>query len=241
MRVRELGTWAEIPSPYTTDIMCRAGLDFTIIDMEHGIIDFETAQNMIFAAHSRNKKSYIRVPAIEESWILRSLDTGCDGIIFPQVACEDDVERIIKYSMFPPKGERGFNPYITAGGYSPVNNTFFVDENERLSLGIIIEGLSAFENIDGILKYPEIDIVYIGQYDLSMALGVPGKVSDSKVLEYMKRAVTKIRESGKRPGCMVHTIEEAKDVINQGFEFIVYKVDTGILFQTIHQFVEGVK
>lgn len=236
-----LGTWAEIPSPYVSHVMLTAGFDFSIIDMEHGITDFETTQNMIFAAHSLNKKAYVRVPAIEESWTLRVLDMGCDGIIFPQVSTEQNIKDIIKISRFSPIGERGFNPYITAGGYGKVSDSYYSTENERIQLGVILEGKEVFDNIDNILKYEEIGIVYIGQYDLSMALGIPGKVNDPLVVDLMETAVKKIRKSGKYAGCMVHSADEAKQVMGQGFNYIVYQVDTGILCNAIRNFVEGVK
>lgn len=236
----KLGTWAEIPTPYATHIMAKAGFDFSIIDMEHGVIDFELAQNMIFAAHSEKKQAYIRVPAIEESWILRAADTGCDGIIFPQVSSKKDIEKIIEYSYFSPIGKRGFNPYISAGGYTGKNNDFFKIANEHLSLGIILEGREAFENIDEILANEQIDIVYIGQYDLSVALDVPGDITNPKVLDMMKVSVEKINRANKIAGCMVQNIEEAKKIINQNFSFIVYKVDSGILYESVNEFVKGV-
>lgn len=235
-----IGTWAEIPSPYVTHIMMKAGLDFSIIDMEHGIVDFETTQNMIFASHALNKKAFVRVPAIDEAWILRVLDMGCDGMIFPQVSSVEQVKSIVKYSCFAPSGERGFNPYITAGGYTAVPTSYYSDENERIKLGIILEGKEVFDKLNEILRFREIDILYIGQYDLSMALGIPGQVTHPIVLQYMSEAVKKINQAGKHAGCMVHSIDEANNVIDQGFNFIVYKVDTGILFSSIEQFVKGV-
>lgn len=235
-----LGTWAEIPSPYVSHIMMTAGFDFSIIDMEHGIVDFETVQNMIFAIHSLNKIAYVRVPSIEESWTLRVLDMGCDGIIFPQVSTENDIRKIVQLSRFSPVGERGFNPYIAAGGYNKVNDDYYTNENKRIKLGVILEGKTVFENIDDILKYEDISIIYIGQYDLSMALGIPGKVNDPLVLDLMQTAVKKIRESGKNAGCMVHSANEARQVMEQGFNFIVYQVDTGILCNAIRNFVEEV-
>ena len=241
MKKVELGTWAEIPSPYATNIMAKAGFDFSIIDMEHGVIDFELAQNMIFAAHSENKQAYVRVPAIDEAWVLRALDMGCDGMIFPQVSSTGDLEKIIEYSYFAPVGKRGFNPYITAGGYTGVGKEFFKNENHRINIGIILEGKEAFDGLDKILTYNEIDIIYIGQYDLSMALGIPGDVANPKVLELMDLAVKKVNAAGKRAGCMVHSIEEARRIISQGFSFVVYKVDSGLLYQCVHNFVKGVK
>lgn len=241
MQKVQLGTWAEIPSPYATNIMAKAGFDFSIIDMEHGVIDFELAQNMIFAAHSESKQAYIRVPAIEEVWILRALDMGCDGIIFPQVSNVAHVEKIIEYSYFAPIGNRGFNPYVTAGGYSSVKKEFFEKENCRIKIGIILEGKEVFDDLDRILGYHEIDIIYIGQYDLSMALGIPGEVTNSKVLEFMEKAVKKINAAGKSAGCMVHSIQEARKIIEKGFLFVVYKVDSGLLFQCVQSFVKGVR
>lgn len=240
MKKIQIGTWAEIPAPYATNIMAKAGLDFSIIDMEHGIIDYELAQNMVFAAHSEAKKAFIRVPAIEETWALRALDTGCDGIVFPQVTSMDEIDRIVEYSYFAPVGRRGFNPYISAGGYSGVDSGYFDRENERIQICIILEGKEAFENLERIVQYEEIDIVYIGQYDLSMALGIPGEVTNQAVLDLMDKAVKVINKAGKSAGCMVHSIEEARKIIKQGFSFVVYKVDSGILFQCVNDFVKGV-
>ena len=240
MKNIQIGTWAEIPTPYATNIMAKAGLDFSIIDMEHGVIDFELAQNMVFAAHSEGKKAFIRVPAIEEAWILRALDTGCDGMVFPQVSSMNDIDKIIEYSYFAPIGKRGFNPYISAGGYTSVDGEYFERENKRIQICVILEGKEVFDNLDRIVQYEEIDIVYIGQYDLSMALGIPGDVTNQAVLELMDKAVKVINDAGKSAGCMVHSVDEAKKIINQGFSFIVYKVDSGILFQCMNDFVKGV-
>lgn len=236
-----IGTWAEIPSPYVSNIMMKAGFDFSIIDMEHGVSDFETIQNMIFATHAERKSAFVRVPCIDEAWILRTLDMGCDGMLFPQVSSVQQIEKIIEYSCFAPSGKRGFNPYIASGGYSKVSSSYYQDENERIKLGIILEGKEVFERIEEVLAYKEIDIFYIGQYDLSMALGIPGEVDHPLVLEYMEKAVKRISDVGKLAGCMVHSSEEARKAIKQGFKFIVYKVDTAILFSAISDFVKELK
>lgn len=236
-----LGTWVEIPTAYVVDIMSKAGLDFMIADMEHGIITFETVQNMVFAAHSRKKEIYVRVPAIEESWILRALDTGCDGIVFPQVTDADMVEKIVQYTYFAPLGNRGFNPYITACGYTGGDYTIFSKENSRIKTAVILEGKKAFEKIEEILKFPQIDVIYIGQYDLSVALGVAGDIESPIVLETMTNAVLKIRSAGKMAGCMVQSSLDAKRYLDLGFNFLVYKVDSGVLFYSVNEFVSEVK
>ncbi len=232
----QIGTWAEMPSAYVTNVMAKAGFDFSIIDMEHGIIDFNIAQNMVFAAHAEGKQAYIRVPAIEESWVTRTLDTGCDGIIFPQVKGLAEAKEAVRLCCFAPEGERGFNPFVPAGGYHKVSADFFEKENRRIQIGLILEGAEVFSQLDEILKLPQISLLYVGQYDLSIALGVPGQVADKKVLDLMDSTVKKAVAAGKSAGCMVHSVKEAKDVIEQGFSFIVYKVDCGILYDSIHAF-----
>jgi 4-hydroxy-2-oxoheptanedioate aldolase len=235
-----LGTWSEIPSSYSTHIMAHAGLDFQIIDMEHGIISYETAENMCFAAHSEKKDIYLRVPAIDESYILRALDMNIDGIIFPHVNSMDQINKIKSFCKFPPFGDRGFNPYITVGGYTGVPKDFFDKENSHVKIGIILEDKSAFDNIDSLLSANLVDIFYIGQYDLSVSLNIPGEVNNPILINMMKQIVTKIRAKGKKAGCMVHSVDEAKIYINFGFNFIVYKVDSGLLFSCINDFVVGV-
>ena len=84
-------------------------------------------------------------------------------------------------------------------------------------------------------------MLYVGQYDLSIALGIPGDVANQKVLDLMALTAKKASAAGKSAGCMVHSVKEAKDVIAQGFSFVVYKVDCGILYDCIHDFTEGVR
>lgn len=237
----EIGTWAEIPTPYVSDILLSAGLDFFIIDMEHGVFDFNVAQNMVFVGKGRGKKVFIRVPAVDEAWILRALDTGCDGLVYPQVSDVETVKKIIEYSFFSPVGKRGFNPYISAGNYSAVPADYFERENQRITTTIILEGKNAIEQLDEILAIPEVDVIYIGQYDLSVALGIPGQVNHPELLEIMEFARKKILSAGKKIGCMVHSADEAKKMISQGYEFIVYKVDSALLHDCVDNLMREVK
>ena len=100
------GTWCIIPSPEVSDIITNTGLDFIIIDMEHGIMDFKIAQLMTITAQLNNCTSLVRIPNINESNILKSYEIGSDGIIIPHVKNIEDVNNIIKYSKYPPKGKK---------------------------------------------------------------------------------------------------------------------------------------
>ena len=114
------GTWCLLPSPEVINVLAKAGLDFVLIDMEHGPMDYALAQKMIMAAESEGCEAIIRVAKNDESDVLRALDIGASGVIVPHIESVSDRERAISYMKYPPLGIRGFSPYTRAGGFSSV-------------------------------------------------------------------------------------------------------------------------
>jgi len=225
-----LGTWCDIPSTSVANILAEAGLNFIIIDMEHGPMDFNLAQEMAMAAQCAGCDALIRVPENNESSILRALDCGADGIIVPHVESTQDVEKIIEYSKFAPVGQRGFNPFIRAGAYHNSGSDFFEKQNEKVLIGIILEGQGGLDNLEQIVSYPEVDVVYLGAYDLSIALGIPGDVGNAKVIRAMDTAIEKINKKGKAAGVMIHNESDLKVYMNKGVQFLVYEIDSAVMY-----------
>ena len=225
-----VGTWQTIPSPIVTDIICSAGLDFVIVDAEHGPISFETAQEMAIACESREVSPIMRVGNINEDDILKALDIGMHGIQIPNIKNVDDVNKIIEYSKYPPIGSRGFSPFTRSGGYSLENATQITEKaNQNTLVGINIEGVEAINNIDRILEINELDIIFIGLFDLSKALGIPGEVDNPKVENYLKELTKKILKSGKYPGTIATSKEKIKSFKDIGLQYILYLVDCEII------------
>jgi 4-hydroxy-2-oxoheptanedioate aldolase len=225
-----IGTWCDFPSPEVVNVIAEAGMDFVIIDMEHGSMDFRVAQQMVISAQIKGCSALVRVSRNDESDILRALDIGADGLIVPHVESIQDREKIIKYSKFLPVGERGFNPYVRSGNYHAVNKDYFEIQNANNLVGIIVEGENGIFNLEQIISDEFVDIVYIGTYDLSVVLGVPGDVRNKKVTDALETAVKKIRNKGKVAGCMIHNVEDLYRFKEIGIQFITYKVDTGIVY-----------
>lgn len=223
------GTWCLIPSPEVINILAKAGLDFVLIDMEHGPMDFVVAQRMVLAAEAEGCEAIIRVPRNDEVDILRALDTGTSGVVVPHIESASDCARAISYMKYPPVGVRGFSPYSRAGGYTS-RSDHTVLENARIITGIIVEGKFGFENIASILDNHELDLVYIGTYDLSAALGVPGETRNKKVLEFLESSVTLVRQCGKAAGCLFHDLNELDYFREIGVQFLAYKVDSSVLY-----------
>ena len=225
-----MGTWCVIPSPEVTSIICKAGFDFVIVDMEHGSMDYTLAQRMVTSAQAEGKKAIIRVSRNDESDILRSLDIGSDGIIVPHIKSVEDVNKCISYSKYPPIGNRGYTPYTKSGGYSAADG-YREKENKESFVGIILEDEGGLKNIESIIDNDNIDMVYIGTYDISSSLGC--SPTNEKVLKELERCTRIVRDAGKSVGCLFHNEKELNYFRDIGINFLVYSVDSGILYNSI--------
>lgn len=225
-----IGTWSIIPSTVTTEIIASTGVDFIIIDAEHGPISFETAQDMSIVCESRGVSPVMRVGTIDEADILKALDVGVHCIQIPNIDKKEDVEKIVQLSKYPPIGKRGFSPFTRAGNYSMKNaKTLTEDANKNTMVAINIEGKEAIEDIDNILTIEHLDIIFVGLFDLSKALGIPGDVDNPKVINYLKELTKKINAAGKYTGTITTSKEKITEFLDIGLKYVVHLVDCEML------------
>ncbi|NQU17128.1 MAG: aldolase [Candidatus Saganbacteria bacterium] len=234
-----LGTWCILPSPSVINVIAAARLDFVIIDMEHGPIGFETAEDMVRAAQSEDCSAIVRVPKNDESDILRALDIGADGIVIPHIEKVEDRKRAIKSIKYFPIGERGFSPFTRAGSYDPADPAVHTKrENEKTMTVLIIEGVEGVKNLDSIIDDQNIDVVYFGLCDLSQAIGVPGKLDDPKLKEYVSACVKKVKDKNMAVGAFTDRPEMLKWFKEIGIQFITYSLDTTELCRSFKHFIK---
>lgn len=233
------GTWCLIPSADVINVIAKSGIDFVIIDQEHGAIDSELSQRMVISAQVEKCSAIVRVGENNENKILHALDIGADGVIIPHIDSVEEAQKVVKYAKYPPMGERGFSPYARSGGYSN-NKDNYNRANDDTLVGVIIEGKSGIDNLDYISKIDGIDLLYIGTYDISSLLGIPGDVTNKKVIELVKKCTETILENGKIPGCMFSSVEELKlyDEINLNFR--VYSVDSAALYDSYNNMLKTI-
>jgi len=229
-----LGTWCEIPSPEFINVLAKGGLDFVIIDMEHGSCDFEQAGKMVMAAQVEGCSPIIRVPTNNESTILRALELGAEGVIVPHVESAEERKRVIDAIKFPPIGIRSLNPYVRAGGYRSTPD-FTTQQNKNTLSAILVESLQGIENIEEIIDDDYLDVVYMGSYDISAALGLPGKTKHPKVVGVLEKMTKIITKSKKVAACLFHSKDDLHFFKKNGVKFLCYKVDTAIVFDEIQR------
>ena len=225
-----LGTWQVIASPTVSEIMVSAGFDFVIIDMEHGPITFETAENMIRAVETAGGTALLRVPDNNPSDILRALETGAHGIVVPQVETVEQAKDVVQASKYYPEGLRGFSPFTRSADYGKCDTSQLGEKKNKQSfVGILVEGIEGITNLPEIAKVEGIDLIYLGRYDLSQSLGVPGDVKHEKVISKMKECIEIIKQHGIAVGSIAGSEEDFKFYAEAGVNFVAYKADCALM------------
>jgi 2-keto-3-deoxy-L-rhamnonate aldolase RhmA len=167
-----LGMFVGIPSPSLVEMCGHAGVDFVIIDNEHGPAHIESTENMLRAARA---SGVIPVVRTLESDILRVLDIGASAIQVPQVSSAEQAKRIVAAAKYPPAGMRGAAFSTRAAGYGFfAGDRHIADSNAGTAVIVMTETRAAIEHIDEILSVPGIDAVFFGPNDLSFSFGHPG-------------------------------------------------------------------
>ena len=236
------GPFMKFTDPAAVEAMGFAGFNFVIIDEEHGPISLENAQNMVRAAESVNITPVIRVGNNEEALILRALDIGAQGIEIPQINSKSDAVKAVKSVKYSPQGERGVCRYVRAANYSSMDKfEYFKSANKETMIIAHIEGVEGINNLDEILSVPDIDVIFIGPYDLSQSLGVPGEVNHPLVKEKMKEVVLKCKENKVAVGTFADNVETAKSWVSLGVQYMSFSVDVGILYEASKKIVNDLR
>lgn len=228
-----LGIFSKTTDSSLIEAAGYAGLDFVIIDMEHGPASIETIQSHVRAAVISGLIPIVRVPDWSGSEISSVLDIGAMGIQVPNVTSVDQIRHVIETARFHPKGSRGVCRFVKAANYGEQNkNKYFQKANESLII-IQIEGTDALDSLDEIISIDGYDILFIGPYDLSQSLGVPGQIEHEKVLELMNSIIQKAHNEQKMIGIFVDTVEQLKNWKKLQLNYYAYSVDISLFVQSI--------
>lgn len=235
-----IGTWNTVGSSLVTEILARGGLDFIIIDFEHGLYQLDKAHEYVDKCESFKCSPIFRIPANNDWMALQVLDQGAHGIMVPHIQQVSDATYLSKAVKYYPKGERGFSPFTKAGGFTNIENKDYVGRANDLTLtSIIIESMSAIEQLDKILDVDGIDIVYFGAFDLSQDLGFPGDVMNPKLVEIIRSKIEKVKGAGKYAGAFVaQSKDDITRFLDMGMNFITWEVDTNIIYRSVLEMTE---
>lgn len=234
-----IGTWSVIPSASVANIMAAAGFDFVIIDMEHGPMSFETAEDMVRALEGESCTPLVRVPSNDSSAILRALEIGAHGVVVPQIETPEQAKNVILAAKYAPIGNRGMSVFTRSSGYYAVGQKGRTDnENKETMVVLLVEGVKGIANLEAIADAGNVDVIYIGTYDLSQSLGIPDQVDSPRIIKEVENCVKKIKSRGIASGVLAQTESDVKRWLDMGIQFIPYMVDCGIFHQACANIVK---
>lgn len=219
----------------------KGGIDFCILDMEHGPVSYEHLPNLIRACECTNTLPIVRVANNCEEYISKALDLGAAGVQIPQINDKSSAEKAIQYAKFYPEGNRGVCRYVRASGYSSLNKSQYFEEANKALIILQIEGTEGIHNLNEILSVPGIDIIFIGPYDLSQSLKLPGHVQHPKVIEQMNLIIKKAKNADIAVGTFVDNPTDALYWKSLGVKYIANSVDVGIFYAACKEIVTTIK
>lgn len=223
-----VGPFTIVSSSIMMEALGLAGMDFVILDTEHGPFDMMSVETMCCAADGAGVAPIVRVGEINDWMILRALDVGATGVQVPQITCKADAEAVVKAAKYTPIGERGLS-ILTRGGELGTRGSNYTDlANEETVVIVHIEGVEGVRNLDEVLTADHIDVIFLGPYDLSQSLGIPGQVEDPRVEGAIRDSIGKIKAAGKFAGSFAKDATIAKRLIDMGVQYMSVSVDAAI-------------
>jgi 4-hydroxy-2-oxoheptanedioate aldolase len=234
-----LGAWCMIPSALSAEALGRAGFDWVLVDMQHGCMDYETAVGMIRAIDLSPAAPLARVPWNDPGIIGRVLDAGALGVVVPMIQSVDDARRAADACLYPPAGRRSFGPVRVGMRDGP---GYFAGANDRVAVIPMIETADALASVDAIAAVPGVDALFVGPYDLSVALGLSPAENDGKKEfdEALSRVVAAARKAG-ITAAVLSSARTAQRRIEQGFQMISIVTDVAAMTASARADLEAVR
>ncbi|GAB6059445.1 HpcH/HpaI aldolase family protein [Desulfonatronum parangueonense] len=228
-----LGIFSKTTDSAMVEVAGLGGLDFIILDTEHGPASWETIHHHVKAARLTDMSSVVRVKGVDVGAIGAAFDTGADGVQVPNINTPEQAAEAVKAARFHPLGSRGVCRFVRAAGFgSTPKDRYFKEANDKLLI-LQVEGLEGVRNLDAILDIPNFDVLFIGTYDLSQSIGKPGEVESPEVVSLLNEIAEKSRKKGILTGAFCDSLQVAKRLKNEGFSYIAYSVDVSIYMDQI--------
>lgn len=228
------------------EALALTDMDYIIIDAEHGPFDVESVTTMLRSIELHDTTAFVRVKDVDKNSILKMLDIGAKGLIIPQVQSLEEVEKIVEYGKYYPIGRRGVAFYRSAGfGEAPHAKgdleTYFKVSNENTLIIPQCETLGCLEDLEEIVKVEGVDGIFVGPYDLTVALGIPGDFDNPKFEKAMEKILKTVHDAGKFVICFNSEVEHGNKRLRQGFDSVTIGIDTTFYIKAINDLVSKVE
>lgn len=235
-----LGSWMMVGHPAVAEILSKSGLDWVVVDLEHTTISEAEAGEALRVVDLCGTFPMVRLTSNNSDQIKRMMDAGARGIVVPNIKSPDEARAAVQATRYAPNGVRGVG-LGKAQGYGASFGEYVSWQKDGPVVIVQIEDIEAVESIDSILAVPGVDGYFVGPYDLSCSMGIPGEFERPEFQDTMRRILQIGLDSGRPAG--IHIVEPDLDQlrkrISEGYRIVAYSVDTRMLDSTIRQGVEA--
>jgi 2-dehydro-3-deoxyglucarate aldolase/4-hydroxy-2-oxoheptanedioate aldolase len=206
-----------------------AGLDFVIIDMEHSAFDTAEAADLIAWFKATDVAPFVRVPQGLYHFLARAMDAGALGVMVADVRSAEHAAEIVRAVKYAPAGNRGVGLACAHNDYvQPDPAEYFREANANTTVICQIESAVGLENVESIAATPGVDVLWVGQFDLSQSLGVPGQFHHPRFTDAIARVTATARLHGKAAGILPFNAQQAEDWVRAGFNVLSWSTDTSV-------------
>lgn len=204
------------------------GMDFIILDMEHGPASLETMHHHVRAAAMAGMASVIRASGLDAHAIGSALDTGADGVQVPNINTAEQARQAVEAARFHPLGQRGVCRFVRGARFGTQPKADYFAAANEATLVLQVEGSEGVRNLDRILEVEGFDVLFVGPYDLSQSVGLPGQVDAPEVIRLIEEIARKATEKGILLGAFSDQVARSRDLLDAGFRYLAHSVDVNV-------------
>jgi 2-dehydro-3-deoxyglucarate aldolase/4-hydroxy-2-oxoheptanedioate aldolase len=224
-----IGLFLNLGSIVSAEIVARAGYDWALVDLEHGMATESELLGQLVAVQSTSCAAIVRVVSAERMRVGRILDLGADGLMIPRLETVEQVRETVRWMRYPPAGIRGVATGTRGAGYATVAHPQVQGIDARV-LGVFqVESRAAVESVEELAAIDGVDVLFVGPADLSHDMGIPGAFTDPGFVAALDHVAAVARANGKAAGMLVREASEVAGYLARGFTFLGIGSDSGMI------------
>lgn len=230
-----IGTWLFSPNPIYVELAAKVGIDFILVDLEHGEVVLHDVPMLMRAARGGPMAMLVRPPSHDPKILSKLADFGVDGVVVPKVDTAEQALEIASACRYPPRGTRGLaTGSIRASGYG-TDATYRKDADDNMLVAVQIETSDAIANRDAIAAVHEVDMLFVGPNDLTADLGYLEQNAESGA--EIDKLIKALGGSGKLLGTIPYFGADLASLSKRNLSLLV----TGSDISAQRQYLEALK
>ena len=227
-----LGLWVTLESTAITEMAVALGLDWVVIDAEHGQLDWKEIADHLRATVRSDTVALVRVAELDRGLIKRALDLGADGIVIPWIETAEQLARAVAFARYPPQGERGIGAE-RATGWGQCMREHTAEANEHVLVVPILESVAAVNAVPEMCQIDGVELFWFGPADFSSTAGYRGEWEGPGVAAQILAMKDRIRQSGRHCGVIATGDDNLRERLAQGFRAIGVGTDAGLFVRSL--------